>query len=161
MTHAGESRHDETGSRRERRADRNGGAETKRVDRRRFLVGTAAAAAGLAGYPTDLGASRSFSATPVVLPPGARSEAGCEQVTVETISSEESMSVSDVEYEVTIESHLSVYEPTGQPLADAEAPAVAYPGDGPLVGAEGHFPSESLAGGLSAFLDALPRFVFK
>jgi hypothetical protein len=144
MTHAGESRHDETGSRRERRADRNGGAETKRVDRRRFLVGTAAAAAGLAGCPTDLGASRSFSATPVVLPPGARSEAGYEQVTVETISSEESRSVSDVEYEATIESHLSVYEPTGQPLTDAEAPAVAYPGVGALSTPDASVDGDSL-----------------
>jgi len=144
MAHAGESRHDETGSRRERRADRNGGAETKRVDRRRFLVGNRGRGRGarrLSHRPRRL---RSFSATPVVLPPGARSEAGYEQVTVETISSEESRSASDVEYEATIESHLSVYEPTGQPLTDAEAPAVAYPGVGALSTSDASVDGDSL-----------------
>jgi hypothetical protein len=93
------------------------------VDRRRFLIGAATtAAAGLAGCPTTL--SRTFSATPVVLPEEARDALEYDQQTVEEITVEEDGSESGVDYEATIESHLSVSDPAAADESDAPRPGL-------------------------------------
>jgi len=89
------------------------------IDRRQFLLAASVpAAAALAGCPGTL--SQEFSAQPIVLPDAVLGERSYSESSIESITTERSGTVADIEFEATIESHLSVYRP-----ADADQSAEA------------------------------------